>query len=100
LRAQKNQDVFWNQYLSWFFVQQKEYGKAFIQEKAIYRRNPESFSSIVNLAQLSIEEGETDTAKEILTFVLENTRDLELLIQSHTYLLKMRIDSARKKTSN
>lgn len=97
LRAQKNQDVFWNQYLSWFFVQQKEYGKAFIQEKAIYRRNPESFSSIVNLAQLSIEEGETDTAKEILTFVLENTRDLELLIQSHTYLLKMRIDSAQEK---
>lgn len=97
LRAQKNQDIFWNQYLSWFFVQQKEYGKAFIQEKAIYRRNPESFSSIVNLAQLSIEEGETDTAKEILTFVLENTRDLELLIQSHTYLLKMRIDSAQEK---
>ncbi|HOZ73843.1 MAG TPA: hypothetical protein PLI38_01225, partial [Flavobacterium sp.] len=97
LRAQKNQDVFWNQYLSWFFVQQKEYGKAFIQEKAIYRRNPESFSSIVNLAQLSIEEGETDTAKEILTFVLENTRDMELLIQSHTYLLQMRIDSAQEK---
>lgn len=97
LRAQKNQDVFWNQYLSWFFVQQKEYGKAFIQEKAIYRRNPESFSSIVNLAQLAIEEGDTDTAKEILTFVLENTRDLELLIQSHTYLLKMRIDSAQEK---
>lgn len=97
IRAQKNQDVFWNQYLSWFFVQQKEYAKAFIQEKAIYRRNPESFSSIVNLAQLSIDEGENETAKEILTFVLENTRDLELLIQSHTYLLKMRIDSAQEK---
>ena len=97
LRAQKNQDVFWNQYLSWFYVQEKEYGKAFIQEKAIYRRNPESFSSIVNLAQLAIEEGENDTAKEILTFVLENTKDLELLIQSNTYLLKMRIASAQPK---
>jgi len=96
VRAQKGQDIFWNQYLSWFYVQQKEYGKAFIQEKAIYRRNPETFSNIINLAQLAMEEGEKDTAKEILGFVLENTKDLELSIQSHTFLLKMRIDSAQQ----
>ena len=29
IRAQKSQDLIWNQYLSWFFVQQKEFGKAF-----------------------------------------------------------------------
>ncbi|PWA05198.1 tetratricopeptide repeat protein [Flavobacterium psychrotolerans] len=96
VRAQKNQDVFWNEYLSWFYVQQKEYGKAFIQEKAIYKRNPETFSNIVNLAQLAIEAGEKETAKEILTFVLDNTKDTELLIQSHTFLIKMRIDSAQE----
>ncbi|MBK9224841.1 MAG: tetratricopeptide repeat protein [Flavobacterium sp.] len=95
--AQKNQDVFWNEYLSWFYVQQKEYGKAFIQEKAIYKRNPETFSNIVNLAQLAIEEKEQETAKEILTFVLENTKDLELLIQAHTFLIQMRIDTAQEK---
>jgi tetratricopeptide (TPR) repeat protein len=97
VRAQKNQDVFWNEYLSWFYVQQKEYSKAFIQEKAIYRRNPETFSNIVNLAQLAIEEGENETAKEILTFVLENTIEHELKIQSHTFLIKMRIDAAQEK---
>jgi tetratricopeptide (TPR) repeat protein len=47
IRIQKSQEVFWNQYLSWFYVQQKEFGKAFIQEKAIYKRNPESLSNIV-----------------------------------------------------
>ncbi len=97
LRTQKNQDVFWNEYLSWFYVQQKEYGKAFIQQKAIYKRNPETFSNIVNLAQLAIEEGDKETAKEIFTFVLDNTKDLELLIQSHTYLMQIRIDSATEK---
>jgi len=97
LRTQKNQDVFWNEYLSWFYVQQKEYGKAFVQQKAIYKRNPETFSNIVNLAQLAIEEGDKETAKEIFTFVLDNTKDLELLIQSHTYLMQMRIDSATEK---
>lgn len=97
VRAQKNQDIFWNQYLSWFYVQQKEYGKAFIQEKAIYKRDPETFSNIVNLAQLSREEGETETAKEIFTFILENTRDIELQIQAHYYLTDMRINSAQPK---
>lgn len=97
LRAQKNQDVFWNQYLSWFYVQQKEYGKAFIQEKAIYKRNPETFSNIVNLATLTIEEKEQETTKEILSFVIENTRNLELLIQAHSYLIQMRIDLAQEK---
>ena len=97
LRTQKSQDVFWNDYLSWFYVQQKEYGKAFIQQKAIYKRNPETFFNIVNLAQLAIEEGDKDTAKEIFLFVLDNTKDLDLLIQSHTYLMQMRIDTATEK---
>ena len=97
LRAQKNQDIFWNQYLSWFYVQQKEYGKAFIQEKAIYRRDPETFSNIVNLAQLAIEEEEPETAKEIFTFVLENTNDIELKIQANYYLMDMRINGSAEK---
>ncbi|MET0760263.1 MAG: tetratricopeptide repeat protein [Flavobacterium sp.] len=97
VRTQKNQDIFWNQYLSWFYVQQKEYGKAFIQEKAIYRRNPETFSNIVNLAQLSIQEGELETANEILTFVLENTQDLDLQIQAHYFLIEMKINKATEK---
>jgi tetratricopeptide (TPR) repeat protein len=96
-RAQKNQDVFWNEYLSWYYVQQKEFGKAFIQEKAVYKRNPESLSSIVNLAQLAIEEDNSEVAKEILGFVLENTKDLELLIQANSYLVQMKIDKAQQK---
>ncbi len=96
-RAQKNQDVFWNEYLSWYYVQQKEFGKAFIQEKAVYKRNPESLSSIVNLGQLAIEEDDPEAAKEILGFVLENTKDLELLIQAHSYLLEIKIDKAQEK---
>ena len=66
VRTQKNQDLFWNHYLSWFYVQQKEFEKAFIQEKAIYKRNPESLANIVNLGQLAIEEGNQEAAKEIL----------------------------------
>jgi tetratricopeptide (TPR) repeat protein len=97
LRAQKDQDVFWNEYLSWYYTQTKEYGKAFIQEKSIYKRNPETFANIVNLAQLAIEENESDIAKEILEFVLANTQDLDLQIQSHSYLMEMKIAKATEK---
>ncbi|HRM45335.1 MAG TPA: hypothetical protein PLD64_02825, partial [Flavobacterium sp.] len=97
IRTQKNQDIFWNHYLSWFYVQQKEFEKAFIQEKAIYKRSPESLTAIVNLAQLAIEEENQETAKEILDFVLENTSDLELRIQANSYLITMKIENTSEK---
>lgn len=97
LKTQKDQDVFWNHYLSWYYVQQKEFAKAFVQEKAIYRRNPESLSNIVNLGQLAIEEDNPESASEILGFVLENAKDLGLLVQANSYLIKMRINSAKEK---
>jgi tetratricopeptide (TPR) repeat protein len=94
IRIQKTQDIFWNEYLSWFYVQMKEYGKAFIQQKAIYKRNPESFSNIVNLAQLAIEEKDTETAKEIFNFILVNTKDLDLQIKCNEYLMELKISKA------
>lgn len=97
LRTQKDQDVFWNHYLSWFYVQQKEFGKAFIQEKAIYKREPESLSSIVNLSQFALNEDDTETAEEILNFILLNTKDLDLLVQTNSYLMQIKIDKAQEK---
>lgn len=94
-RIQKTQDLFWNDYLSWFYVQQKEYSKAFIQQKAIYKRSPESFSNIVNLAQLAMSEGDQEAAQEILQFILDNTKDLDLQIKAHTYLIELRIKKAQ-----
>jgi tetratricopeptide (TPR) repeat protein len=94
IRVQKSQDVFWNHFLSWFYMQQKEFGKAFIQEKAIYKRNPESLSNIINLGQMAIEEDDYEEAKAILDYVLENTTDIQLIVQANTYLMKMRIEKA------
>ena len=96
-RTQKNQDVYWNQFLSWFYTQQKEFGKAFVQEKAIYKRNPESLNAIINLAQLAIDEKDDTTATTILEFVLENTTEIELLVQANTYLMQVKIDTTPEK---
>lgn len=97
LRTQKTQDIFWNQFLSWYFVQQKDYGKAFVQEKAIFKRNPENFYNIINLAQLAVQDDEVATATEILNFILQNTQDLELQMEAHYQLMSMEIDEATVK---
>lgn len=95
IKIQKTQDVFWNRYLSWYYVQIKEYGKAFVQEKAIYKRNPESLNTIVGLGELAMEEKNTETAVEILNFVLLNTTDLDLQIQANAYLIENKINLAQ-----
>ncbi len=95
LRVQKNQDIYWNQFLSWFYMQQKEFGKAFIQEKAIYKRNPESLTNIISLGQMAIEEKENEVAKEVMDYVLANTSDVNVIVQANTYLLQMKIDKAQ-----
>ena len=97
IRVQKTQDIYWNQFLSWYFVQQKEYGKAFIQEKAIYKRNPEGFYNIVNLARFAMEEKENETAKTIFQFILENTQDYGLQVQAHNFLISMQIEESSDK---
>lgn len=96
-RAQKNQDIFWNKYLSWYYVQQKDYAKAFVQEKAIYKRNPETFSNIVGLAELAIKEDEKDTAREILMYILDNTESRDIKIKTHYFLTLMRIEEVKEK---
>jgi hypothetical protein len=59
----QNQDVFWNRYLSWFMYNRKNLIKLY-SRKAIYKRNPESLTNIVNLGQLAIEDGNEEAAKE------------------------------------
>jgi tetratricopeptide (TPR) repeat protein len=97
IRVQKSQDIYWNQFLSWYFVQQKEYGKAFSQEKAIFKRNPEGFYNIVNLARFAMEENENETAKTIFQFILENTQDYGLQVHAHNFIISMQIEESTDK---
>jgi tetratricopeptide (TPR) repeat protein len=96
IRTQKAQDIFWNEFMSWFFISQKEYNKAFIQEKAIYKRNPENFARLLNLARLASQEKETDTEKEILSFVLEYATDADIILSMNYSLLRIDIEKAKK----
>ena len=95
LRTQKTQDIYWNQFLSWLYVNQKEYNKAFIQEKSIYKRNPESFDDIIQLAQICVTEKDNETAQAIFQFILQNTTDESTILNAQYFLLKNEIANSK-----
>jgi len=74
--AQKNPDILWNELLSWLFVQQRQYGSAFRQEKAIYKRmDGASLQRLEGLGGLALEDNETETAKEIFEYIADTSND-------------------------
>ena len=88
-KAQESPSLIWNELLSWLFVQQKDYKKAFLQEKAIYNRQPESLDRIGELALTAFNENDVEMAKEIFTFITQTAQDTETLLEAHYNLLQL-----------
>lgn len=86
-KIQSEPDILWNELLSWLFIQQRDYTKAFSQEKAIYKREKESLQRMVDLALITITEDEIDTAKKILGYIIENSQNTEVVLEAHQHLL-------------
>ena len=96
-KIQTQPDIYWYELLSWLFVQEKAYDKSFTQEKALYKRNPESLDRIIDLAVIAVNAKVYDTANEIFNYVLENTQDIQTILLAHQYLLDIEIQNATKK---
>ncbi|GAA3573189.1 tetratricopeptide repeat protein [Snuella lapsa] len=88
-KIQQSPDLVWNDMLSWMFVQQKDYKKAFIQERAIFNRQPESLSRIEELALIASGENEIEIAKEIFAFIINTAQDTDTLLEAHYNLLQL-----------
>ncbi|PKA98721.1 tetratricopeptide repeat protein [Flavobacteriaceae bacterium MAR_2009_75] len=74
--AQKNPNILWNELLSWLFVQQKQYGSAFRQEKAIYKRmDGSTVQRLESLGEVTLEDNDVETAQEIFEYISENSND-------------------------
>ncbi|MGO4918614.1 tetratricopeptide repeat protein [Maribacter spongiicola] len=91
-RAQKNPDVLWNELLSWLFVQQKQYGSALRQEKAIYKRmQGSSTTRLENLGKDALENEEHEVAKDIFSYIIENTSNNITKLDSELYLIDIEL---------
>ena len=96
-RLQSSPEIYWNQMLSWLYVQEKAYNKSFVQEKAIYKRNPERLDRIVELAFMTKEDQDIETSKTIFKYIIENTFDTEIQILAHQSLLEFKTTTATSK---
>ncbi|TJY37744.1 tetratricopeptide repeat protein [Pontimicrobium aquaticum] len=95
-KAQLQPNTLWNQLLSWLFIQQRDYAKAFAQERAIFKRQPESLRGILDLANITIEQDDIEIAKDILTYVIENVMEPTLVLNAHKDLLELEIKHANE----
>lgn len=93
-KLQQEPNVLWNDLLSWMFIQQKDFKKAFVQEKAIYNRQPQSLYRIEELASITSSENETDIAKTIFEFIIETAQDTSTLLNAHYNLLQLETKNA------
>lgn len=94
-KLQAAPDPLWNQWLGWLYVQQNEFSKAFIQEKAVYRRSPKSFQGLINLAVLANEQNAYEIALNIFEFIIQNATDTRLLILANCKLLELQLEIAK-----
>jgi len=92
-RNQQDPNLLWNELLSWLFVQQKQYKRAFIQEKAIYINGDYSLQRIFELANLSIEDNDKETAREILNYIIENSTQPGTIVRASQSLLQLDIEA-------
>lgn len=72
-KSASNPKDIWNDLLSWLFITQKQYGKAFIQNKALFIRDPDFLTSISDLGDIAYYNADYETAKKCFDFVIEKT---------------------------
>ena len=94
VQMRNNPDVLYNKMLSWLFVQQKDFQKAFIQEKAAYRRNPENVGVFMPLVMDAVEEGDTQAATDILDFMIAEAQSDYVKYNASAQRVKIMADQA------
>ena len=93
-RVQTTPNNSWNILLSWLYMQQKDYAKALLQEKALYKRNLEDLNRIVELGIVAFDNKDYETSKNTFEFILEHTTDSNAQIDAQLYLLEIGIVTA------
>ena len=96
-KAQKNPDIIWNELLSWLFVKQRQFGSAFRQEKAIFKRmEGSSTSRLENLGQVALEENENQVAKEIFEYIKDESADPIVQLNAELHLIDIALEETEE----
>ncbi len=96
-KIQLEPNLLWNDMLSWLFIQQKDYNKAFTQEKAIYKRELESISRIQELALITKKQKQNEISKKIFQFIIDHSQEVDDRLGAYYYLLQIETEEATEK---
>jgi tetratricopeptide (TPR) repeat protein len=96
-KIQDDPNILFNELLSWLFIQQRDFKKAFAQEKAIYKRVGEDLRDIGDLAVIAINAEDYKNAADIVTFIIENSDTPETKLQGHQYLMMIALKTTPEK---
>lgn len=81
-------DVMLAEMMLWLSVQLKDFESAFVQARALDRRNNENGTRMFSLAQLCASNTDYATAAKAFTYVIEKSTDASLVVQARVELLK------------
>lgn len=75
-RIQKNPDqIYFNEMLLWLHIQHKNFSKAYLQAKAIDKRNKMQGSKMIEVAKIALENKDYDNAARFYQFVIDEYRN-------------------------
>lgn len=87
-RLQQNPKDEWNKLLAWLYLQQKDYSKALLQEKAVHKRSQTDLTAIIDIGKLAFDGEDYVTSHQAFDYVLHTSTAIENHIWAHYYLLE------------
>lgn len=90
-KLQSSSNIFWNQLLSWLYVQQQDFKKAFLLERSIFRRNNNSLQGIIDVGIMAKSAKNYAVIFEVFEYVIQNAQDSRLIIEANRQLLELEL---------
>jgi len=96
-KLQNSPNILYNQILSWLFIQEQDFEKAFAQEKAIFKRSPSAnFTRLMDLAQVATENNQPNSALQIYDFVINQSQDISTQLTAIEQQMQIKLNQNNK----
>ena len=96
LNIQQNPNTTYNKLLSWLYIIEKQYKKAFIQEKAILSREEGTYYQLIELARLSEKSGDLSLASSVYDYIIERCPSIDMRLLANQKTLNIKVNDASK----
>lgn len=78
----------WFKMLSWLYIQQKDYNKALVQEKALFKQNNVDLNGVIDLGKIAFDDLDFSTCLDAFNYILNQQTDIDNKITAHYYIVE------------